>query len=92
MAKIGILGAGTWGMALTRRLANEGHETIVWSALEQEIETYSTTRRQPNLPGMVIPDSVQGFHVYAESLECKENYKFFAVADDNSHIVFEFDP
>lgn len=59
MAKIGVLGAGTWGMALTRMLANEGHETIVWSALEQEIETYSTTRRQPNLPGMIIPDSVQ---------------------------------
>ncbi len=59
MAKIGILGAGTWGMALTRMLAKEGHDTTVWSALAQEVETYSTTRRQPNLPGMVIPDSVQ---------------------------------
>ena len=58
MAKIGVLGAGTWGMALTRMLANEGHETMVWSALEQEVDTYSSTRRQPNLPGMVIPDSV----------------------------------
>ena len=58
MSKIGVLGAGTWGMALTRMLANEGHETMVWSALEQEVDTYSSTRRQPNLPGMVIPDSV----------------------------------
>ena len=59
MAEIGILGAGTWGMALTRMLANEGHRTTVWSALPEEIETYSKTRRQPNLPGMVIPDSVR---------------------------------
>lgn len=58
MAKIGILGAGTWGMALTRMLANEGHETMVWSALPREIDEYSATRRQPNLPGMIIPDSV----------------------------------
>lgn len=57
--KIGVLGAGTWGMALTRMLANAGHETTVWSALPQEIEQYRATRRQPNLPGMVIPDSVQ---------------------------------
>ena len=59
MAEIGILGAGTWGMALTRMLANEGHKTTVWSALPEEIETYSKTRRQPNLPGMIIPDSVR---------------------------------
>ena len=59
MAKIGVLGAGTWGMALTRMLANEGHETVVWSALPQEIDAYSSTRRQPNLPGMIIPDSVR---------------------------------
>ena len=47
MAKIGILGAGTWGIALTRMLANEGHETMVWSALPREIDEYSATRRQP---------------------------------------------
>ena len=59
MVKIGVLGAGTWGMALTRMLSNEGHDVIVWSALPQEIDTYQETRRQPNLPGMVIPDAVR---------------------------------
>ncbi len=58
MAKIGVLGAGTWGMALTRLLSLNGHDVCVWSALPQEIDEYSTTRRQPNLPGMVIPDEV----------------------------------
>ncbi len=59
MAKIGVLGAGTWGMALTRLLSINGHETTVWSALPAEIDEYSKTRRQPNLPGMIIPDEVQ---------------------------------
>lgn len=58
MKKIGVLGAGTWGMALARLLANSGHSVTVWSALEQEVDEFSATRRHPNLPGMVIPDSI----------------------------------
>ena len=59
MKKIGVLGAGTWGMALTRMLALEGHTVTVWSAIEKEIEEFFVTRRHPNLPGMVIPEEVQ---------------------------------
>ncbi|MCR5637988.1 MAG: glycerol-3-phosphate dehydrogenase, partial [Lachnospiraceae bacterium] len=33
MDKIGVLGAGTWGIALARLLANKGDEVTVWSAL-----------------------------------------------------------
>ena len=42
--KIGILGAGTWGMALARMLTVSGNDVTVWSALEQEIDNLSTTR------------------------------------------------
>ena len=58
MTKIGVLGAGTWGMALARMLCLSGHEVTVWSALEKEVEEFSATRRHPNLPGMVIPDEI----------------------------------
>ena len=58
MAKIGVLGAGTWGMALARMLSNTGHEVMVWSAIEKEIEEFSAARRHPNLPGMIIPDEI----------------------------------
>ena len=58
MTKIGVLGAGTWGMALARMLSISGHEVMVWSALEREVEEFSATRRHPNLPGMVIPDEI----------------------------------
>ena len=58
MVRIGVLGAGTWGMALARMLANMQYSVTVWSALEREVDEYSRTRRHPNLPGMVIPDSI----------------------------------
>ena len=59
MTKIGVLGAGTWGMALARMLCISGHEVTVWSALEREVEEFSAARRHPNLPGMVIPDEIE---------------------------------
>lgn len=58
MSKIGVLGAGTWGMALARMLHNSGHQITVWSAIEREVREFSQTRRHPNLPGMVIPEGI----------------------------------
>ncbi len=58
MMNIGVLGAGTWGMALARVLSLAGHDVTVWSALEREIEEFSATRLHPNLPGMVIPQEI----------------------------------
>ena len=67
--RFGVLGAGTWGMALARMLNNAGHSVEVWSALEKEIENLDRTRRQVNLPYMVIPDEI----VFTKNIEvaCK---------------------
>ena len=59
MTKIGVLGAGTWGMALARMLCVSGNAVTVWSAIEREIDEFSVTRRHPNLPGMVIPEELR---------------------------------
>ena len=58
MKKIGVLGAGTWGMALARMLCVRGHNVTVWSAIEKEIDEFSVTRKHPNLPGMEIPAEI----------------------------------
>lgn len=55
--KIGVIGAGTWGIALARMLTNSAHEVTVWSALEEEIDELSSSRVHKNLRGMVIPDA-----------------------------------
>ncbi len=56
--KIGVIGAGTWGMALARLLANKGYEVTVYSVIEQELRELDRTRAHKNLPGMVIPESI----------------------------------
>ncbi len=58
MAKITVLGGGTWGIALTILLSNAGHEVCVWSALESELDSLRTEHAHKGLPGAVIPDSV----------------------------------
>ena len=65
MAQVGILGAGTWGMALARMLYNSGHGVTVWSKLPEEIRSLRETRRQANLPDMVIPEGI----VFTEQME-----------------------
>ena len=59
MKRIGILGAGTWGMALARMLTVSGNDVLVWSAIEKEIDSLSTTRKHPNLPQMKIPEELR---------------------------------
>lgn len=59
MAKIGVLGAGTWGIALAGMLAVQGNEVTVWSALPQELTALAATRKHPNLPGMTLPETMQ---------------------------------
>jgi glycerol-3-phosphate dehydrogenase (NAD(P)+) len=56
--KIGILGAGTWGIAVARMLALQGHSVVVWSAIESEIISLQQSRTHPNLPGMFVPDEI----------------------------------
>ena len=41
MAKVGMIGAGSWGIALSVLLHNNGHDITVWSALKDEIDMLS---------------------------------------------------
>ena len=56
--KITVIGAGTWGTALARALAVKGPEVCVWSRFREEAESLSRDRKHPNLPGMIIPGSI----------------------------------
>lgn len=56
--KIGVLGAGTWGVALSRMLCLAGHEITLWSAIENEIDELSTTQNHPNLPDIKLPEQI----------------------------------
>jgi glycerol-3-phosphate dehydrogenase (NAD(P)+) len=57
--KIGVLGAGTWGIALARMLCNAGHSVTVWSAIDKEIDILSSTNRHPNLVEVELPAGIE---------------------------------
>ena len=67
--RIGIIGAGTWGMALARMLSNSGHGVQVWSPHPETVDRLAATRTQKNLPDMIIPEAV-GFTKEMEEV-CK---------------------
>ena len=70
MAKITILGTGTWGMALARLLANNSHEVCAWSKLEDELDALKATNVHPKLTNVLLPQSIR--YEKDLSLACKE--------------------
>jgi len=58
MAKISILGGGSWGIALAVLLHKNGHEITVWSALEAEIDMLQETHEHKMLPGVKLAEDM----------------------------------
>lgn len=60
MAKISVLGAGSWGTALALLLHNNGHEVTLWSALEDEVKMLREKREHASkLPGVKLPETME---------------------------------
>lgn len=73
MAKIGIIGAGSWGTALSLLMHNNGHEVTIWSIIESEVEMLKTKRQhESKLPGVVLPEEIQITGSLKEAMEEKD--------------------
>ena len=60
MAKISVLGSGSWGMALALLLHNNGHEVLLWSARPEDARKLREKRENSSrLPGVVLPDAIE---------------------------------
>ncbi len=56
--QVGVLGAGTWGIALARMLCNAGNSVTVWSAIENEIDNLLKTGRHPSFSDVELPRQI----------------------------------
>lgn len=73
MAKIGVIGAGSWGTALAVLLHNNGNEVTVWSILKEEIEMLEKEREHKDkLPGVKLPADMKFTTDIREAAEGKE--------------------
>lgn len=60
MANVGIIGAGSWGTALSVLLYDNGHHVTVWSIDPQEVQMLDVKREhQKKLPGVKLPDDMK---------------------------------
>lgn len=58
--KIAVLGAGSWGTALTALLSENGHDVTVWSVDKNEIDMFLTHREHlTKLPGVKLSEDVK---------------------------------
>lgn len=58
MARITVIGGGSWGIALAVLLHRNGHQITVWSALESEIEMLRTRHEHKMLPGVKLAEDI----------------------------------
>lgn len=76
MANVGVLGAGSWGTALSVLLSENGHQVTVWSIDEAEVRMLNENREHgTKLPGVKLPDSL----VITNDLETAIKGKHFLV-------------
>ncbi len=58
--KLSVLGAGGWGTAIARLLANSSHETLLWARNPKRAEEIARTRENKRyLPGVSLPFSLK---------------------------------
>ncbi|MBQ2608840.1 MAG: NAD(P)H-dependent glycerol-3-phosphate dehydrogenase [Butyrivibrio sp.] len=64
--QIGVIGAGSWGIALSYVLAGNGHDVTVWSRSDESVEKLRLYHgNEAKLPGVKLPESVK----YTSSIE-----------------------
>lgn len=57
--QIGIVGAGSWGIALAYLLSNNGHDVVVWSRSEDTVKKLEAYHgNEEKLPGVILDEKV----------------------------------
>ena len=69
--KVAVIGSGAWGTALAIRLCKNGHDVTMWTFEKDLIPEMESTRRNPRLPGAVLPEGLKISGDYACAKGCK---------------------
>lgn len=73
MMKVGIMGAGSWGIALSVLLDKNGADVTVWSALEDEITMLKENHEHvTKFPGVKLADSIKFTSDLEETVKLNE--------------------
>lgn len=79
MAKVSVIGAGSWGIALAKVLDTNGNDVTVWSIVESEIAMLKEYHEHlDKLPGVRLPKEMHFTTDLQEAIEGKD-YLILAV-------------
>jgi glycerol-3-phosphate dehydrogenase (NAD(P)+) len=68
--RIAVLGAGSWGTAFAKVLADAGGDVTIWARREELADEINRTRQNETyLPGVVLPASLRATHDAAFALK-----------------------
>jgi len=72
MRNIGIIGSGSWGVALAIHLAKQGHNIKIWSFSQEECDLINNERKCKFLPKVDLPEGIKCTTSYKEAIEGTE--------------------
>ena len=73
MKRIGILGGGSWGTALSVLLAKKGYDVELWIRNEAQLKNIEKTKENTKyLPGIIIPSNVKITNDIEKAVEDKD--------------------
>jgi len=58
MSRIAVIGAGAWGTALAIQAVRAGNRVTLWARDPARAAVLTSTRENPRLPGMKLPDAI----------------------------------
>src|SRR4051794_12968464 len=63
MESLTVLGAGSWGTAIAKNLADHGHRVRLWARREVQARGIQDARENSTyLPGLRLPDNLTATH------------------------------
>lgn len=72
MRNIGIIGSGSWGVALAIHLAKQGNNVKLWSFSQEECDLINNEKKCKFLPKVELPDGIKCTTSYKEAIEGTE--------------------
>ncbi|PLR82641.1 NAD(P)H-dependent glycerol-3-phosphate dehydrogenase [Bacillus sp. V33-4] len=68
--KVAVIGAGSWGTALSMVLADNGHRVRLWGHNQSQIDEINEKHMNSKyLPDILLPESIEGYHSMAEAVD-----------------------
>lgn len=68
MKKVAVLGAGSWGTALSIVLADNGHDVRLWTHREEQAKTINETHKNEKYLDVHIPQQITAFSQLEEAV------------------------